>query len=80
MVGPRPIVPKEISQYEPYVDLLFSARPGLTGPWQVSGRNQIRYPERAFLDLDYVSSHSVSEDLSIALRTLPAVIRGRGVQ
>ncbi len=78
LVGPRPIVPQELAQYEPYADLYLSVRPGLTGHWQVSGRSRIRYPERAFLDLDYVGNHSVATDLSIIARTVPAVLKRKG--
>tara|TARA_B100001094_G_C17963735_1_gene686764 strand:+ start:55 stop:678 length:624 start_codon:yes stop_codon:yes gene_type:complete len=78
MVGPRPIVPKEVDHYRPYVDLFLSVRPGVTGLWQVSGRSNVRYPERAFMDLDYIGNHSFQTDLSILLRTLPAVLIRRG--
>jgi exopolysaccharide biosynthesis polyprenyl glycosylphosphotransferase len=75
LVGPRPIVPEEIEKYHPYEDVLLSVRPGMTGKWQVGGRTQIRYPERAFLDLDYAGYHSVSDDMSIMTKTLPSVIK-----
>ena len=78
LVGPRPIVPTEIEAYEPYADLLLSTRPGITGIWQISGRSVMRYPDRAFLDLDYVGNHSISSDISIIARTVPAVLRRRG--
>jgi exopolysaccharide biosynthesis polyprenyl glycosylphosphotransferase len=78
LVGPRPIVPDEIREYEPYADLFLSVRPGLTGHWQISGRSLISYPERAFLDLDYVARHSLRADLSIIVRTVPAVLRRKG--
>lgn len=78
LVGPRPIVPRELEMYAPYHDLLLSVRPGLTGQWQVSGRSEVPYPQRAHMDLDYVTGHSVGEDLSIMVRTLPSVVRRRG--
>lgn len=78
LVGPRPIVPRELEMYAPYHDLLLSVRPGLTGQWQVSGRSEVPYPQRAHLDLDYVTGHSVGEDFSIMVRTLPSVVRRRG--
>jgi exopolysaccharide biosynthesis polyprenyl glycosylphosphotransferase len=78
LVGPRPIVPEEIGQYGTYGKLLLSVRPGLTGRWQVSGRNNIQYPQRAYLELDYASSHSVLSDLSILRDTVPAVVRAKG--
>ena len=78
LVGPRPIVPAEIENYEPYADLFLSAKPGLTGQWQVMGRSQVQYPQRAFLDLDYVGSNSIALDLSIMTRTIPALASRRG--
>jgi exopolysaccharide biosynthesis polyprenyl glycosylphosphotransferase len=79
LVGPRPICPGELENYEPYGELYLSARPGLTGHWQVSGRSEVRYPERAFLDLDYIGNSTFRTDMGILLRTIPAVIRRRGV-
>jgi lipopolysaccharide/colanic/teichoic acid biosynthesis glycosyltransferase len=78
LVGPRPICPDEIEHYGAYAELFLSVRPGLTGSWQVAGRSQVRYPERAFIDLDYIGSQSVAEDVDILLKTIPAVIRRRG--
>lgn len=78
LVGPRPIVPEEIEKYEPYAELFLSVRPGLTGQWQVSGRSAVPYPARAFLDLNYVGNNSVIDDMSIMLRTVPAVFRRKG--
>jgi exopolysaccharide biosynthesis polyprenyl glycosylphosphotransferase len=80
LVGPRPIVPSELEMYAPYHDLLLSVRPGLTGQWQINGRSEIPYPQRAHMDLDYVSGHSVGEDLSIMVRTLPSVVRRTGAR
>ncbi len=78
LVGPRPIVPDEIAHYQPYADLFLAVRPGVTGLWQVSGRSDVRYPERAFMDLDYIGNNSVAKDLRILLRTVPAVLGRKG--
>jgi len=78
LVGPRPIVPDELEMYEPYADLFLSVRPGLTGHWQVNGRSAIPYPQRAFMELDYVGRHRVGDDLAIIARTVPAVLRRKG--
>ena len=78
IVGPRPIVPAELENYAPYADLFLTTRPGLTGRWQVSGRSDIQYPERAFMDLDYVGLNSLLSDISIMLRTVPSVLLRRG--
>lgn len=78
LVGPRPIVPAELKHYEPYGDLFLSVRPGVTGHWQVSGRSDVRYPERAFMDLDYIGNHTLATDLRILAMTVPAVLLRRG--
>lgn len=56
-----------------------AAKPGITGPWQASGRNDIRYPERARLDAEYVQRWSFWGDVKILIRTIPAVLRRDGV-
>ncbi|MCO4761335.1 MAG: sugar transferase [Myxococcales bacterium] len=78
MVGPRPIVPDEIAHYRPYSELFLSVRPGITGLWQVSGRSDVRYPERAFMDLDYIGNNSVLQDIIILVKTVPAVLARKG--
>jgi lipopolysaccharide/colanic/teichoic acid biosynthesis glycosyltransferase len=78
LVGPRAIVPEEIEQYGDYGRMLLRIKPGLTGIWQVTGRSSVGYPERARMDLEYVEGRSLGLDLSILLRTLPAVLRQRG--
>jgi exopolysaccharide production protein ExoY len=78
IVGPRPIVSDEVEMYGPHAELYFRARPGLTGLWQVSGRNDKSYNERVKLDCTYVSSWSLSTDLMIIVRTIPAVLFSRG--
>lgn len=78
-VGPRPIVPEELVNYGELMLLYLAARPGLTGKWQVSGRNDVRYPERAVLDADYVENWSLLGDLAILTRTVPALLRQQGV-
>jgi lipopolysaccharide/colanic/teichoic acid biosynthesis glycosyltransferase len=77
-VGPRPIVDEELNRYGDASDLLLSFKPGLTGLWQVSGRCEVTYEDRVRLDLQYVENWSLLLDLKIVLRTLPAVLSGRG--
>jgi len=78
LVGPRPVVPDEVAMYGEYSRMLLRTKPGLTGEWQVTGRSMIPYPERARLDLEYVATRSLSDDLRILLLTIPAVLRRRG--
>ena len=69
VVGPRPIVDKELTRYGHYMDEVAAVRPGLTGLWQVSGRNNLSYRKRVKLDLAYARGRSFSLDLAIILRT-----------
>jgi exopolysaccharide production protein ExoY len=78
LVGPRPIVQEEISRYrEKFIDYR-QARPGITGRWQVSGRNDISFDERTEIDRAYVRNWSFLGDIVIILKTLPAVVLSRG--
>jgi lipopolysaccharide/colanic/teichoic acid biosynthesis glycosyltransferase len=80
LVGPRPVVPEELEQYGPYMTAYLMAMPGLTGAWQVAGRDAVRFPRRALMDADYVDEWSLTSDLAILLRTLPAAISARDVR
>jgi lipopolysaccharide/colanic/teichoic acid biosynthesis glycosyltransferase len=78
LVGPRPIVPSEMSHYGDRLGSYVSARPGLTGAWQISGRSDCGYDKRVELDANYVSDWRFSTDLSILVRTVGAVIERKG--
>lgn len=79
IVGPRPIVAEETVRYGSAFADYKSVRPGLTGLWQCSGRNDISYEQRVLLDSRYVREWSLKWDIAIILMTIPAVIRSRGV-
>ena len=74
VVGPRPIVWDELRRYGRNMDEVLSVRPGLTGLWQVSGRNNLTYRTRVCLDLTYVRNRSFWLDLGIVLRTIGVVL------
>ena len=74
VVGPRPIVDEELMRYGPYMDEVLAVRPGLTGLWQVSGRNNLSYKKRVKLDLVYARSRSLLLDLAIMLRTFGVLL------
>ncbi len=78
IVGPRPIVPEETKRYGRYFNAYCSVRPGITGLWQVSGRNMTTYRRRVACDVAYAKSKSVAIDLAIIARTVPAVVFGHG--
>jgi exopolysaccharide production protein ExoY len=78
LVGPRPIVALEAKHYGDKLDDLLSVRPGMTGHWAVSGRNEVGYPERVDLELEYVRKRSTAYDLAIIAKTPWAVLTQRG--
>jgi undecaprenyl-phosphate galactose phosphotransferase len=78
LVGPRPIIEQEIVAYGDYIDYYKQVRPGITGLWQVSGRNELSYDERVQLDVWYVRNWSLELDLIILTKTLVAVLLRKG--
>ena len=78
LVGPRPVVEDELELYEASAVYYLSSRPGLTGLWQVSGRNDVSYAARVAFDTHYVRNWSLTSDLVIVARTIPAVCLSRG--
>lgn len=80
LVGPRPITKDELIRYGRAADHYLAVRPGLTGPWQISGRNDVGYNERVALDHAYVSDLSLFRDIVILLRTPSAVLSRRGAK
>ncbi len=80
VVGPRPIVRQELPRYGERMEEVLSVRPGLTGLWQVSGRNNLSYRQRVLLDLRYARHRSLRLDLLIILRTIGVILdpRDRG--
>ena len=78
LVGPRPNLPEEVAQYLSWHQRRLSVSPGITGLWQVSGRSDLTFDEMVLLDIYYVENWSLGMDLSILLRSVPAVIRARG--
>jgi exopolysaccharide production protein ExoY len=77
-VGPRPIVTEEVPKYGAWIGHYLSTRPGLTGPWQVNGRNDVDYATRVAFDRDYVEGWSFWRDLAIIAKTARVVIAARG--
>jgi exopolysaccharide biosynthesis polyprenyl glycosylphosphotransferase len=78
LVGPRPPLPKEVAQYEPWQHRRLSVKPGVTCLWQVNGRNNIDFDQWMRLDLQYIDNWSLWLDTKILARTIPAVVRGTG--
>jgi len=80
VVGPRPPIPYEVENYAPWHRRRLDMRPGITGLWQVSGRNRIPFEEMVRIDLFYIENWSLWLDLKIILLTIPAVFRGDGAR
>ena len=78
LVGPRPPIPEEVESYHRWHRRRLSMKPGLTCLWQVSGRNNVDFDRWMELDLQYIDNWSPTLDLKILLRTIPAVLTGKG--
>jgi exopolysaccharide biosynthesis polyprenyl glycosylphosphotransferase len=80
LVGPRPPLPSEVSQYQRWQRRRLSVKPGITCTWQVSGRNGIDFEQWMQLDLAYIDNWSLWGDVRICLKTIPAVLSARGAK
>jgi lipopolysaccharide/colanic/teichoic acid biosynthesis glycosyltransferase len=78
LVGPRMISPAELEKYGPHKELLLSVKPGLTGYWQVNGRQAVGYEERVRMDLHYINNWSFAMDLKILFKTPYVVLKREG--
>ena len=78
VVGPRMITPDEAHRYGKWAINLLTVKPGITGPWQVMGRNDLPYDERVRLSMSYIRNYSIWTDLKIILQTVVVVVTGRG--
>jgi lipopolysaccharide/colanic/teichoic acid biosynthesis glycosyltransferase len=78
LIGPRPAIPYETEMYKDWHRRRLDALPGLTGLWQVSGRNRLSFDEMVRLDIDYIDNWSLARDIAILARTPRAVLEGDG--
>lgn len=78
LVGPRPPLPREVAEYTLEDRKRLHVKPGITCLWQIKGRSEIPFSQQVQLDLEYIRSRSIFSDLIILLKTIPAVISGRG--
>ena len=81
LVGPRPPLPSEVALYDEHHYERFSMKPGITGPWQVSGRNNVtKFEEVMAIEAAYLTGWNIWKDLDILLRTLPVVVSMHGAR
>ncbi|HIF6265029.1 TPA: sugar transferase, partial [Raoultella ornithinolytica] len=78
LVGPRPIITAELGRYNDEVDYYLLSKPGMTGLWQVSGRSDVDYDTRVYLDAWYVKNWSMWNDITILFKTVSVVLRRDG--
>ncbi len=79
LIGPRPALPYEVEHYQSWHRRRLEGLPGITGLWQVSGRNQISFDEMVKLDVKYLEDWSLTTDIGILFRTIPVLLRGEGL-
>jgi exopolysaccharide biosynthesis polyprenyl glycosylphosphotransferase len=77
MVGPRPPIPYEVERYTEWHKRRLEVLPGITGLWQVSGRNALSFDQMVRLDIQYIETWSVEQDIRILLKTVPVVLLGK---
>ena len=77
-VGPRPVTADELPMYDQFLSYYLASRPGLTGLWQVSGRNDVDYDTRVQMDTAYVKNWSFFQDIIIILKTIIVVLKKDG--
>ena len=78
LVGPRPYLPREKEDMGQYYDYIIKMKPGVTGPWQVAGRNQLEFDDRLELDREYCDRRGNRRDIKIVLKTIEKVIKKEG--
>jgi lipopolysaccharide/colanic/teichoic acid biosynthesis glycosyltransferase len=80
LIGPRPEEARIVALYSDWHRRRLSVKPGISGPMQVNGRGDLSMDERVRLELDYIENYSVWRDVAYVLRTIPAVLIGRGAR
>lgn len=78
LVGPRPPVRREVVEYDPRALRRLEVQPGLTCLWQIRGRSELSFPQQVQLDLEYIDAVRPLDEVAIVLKTVPAVLSGRG--
>ncbi len=79
LVGPRPALPEEVDKFELWERRRLSMKPGMTGLWQVSGRNKLPNEKWVLYDLEYIDNWSLANDIKIIFKTIAVIIQGDGM-
>lgn len=80
LVGPRPYLPREMKDMGDAYFTVIQCKPAITGPWQVSGRNNIDFKDRCMIDIEYVNNKSIKRDIEIFIRTINSVVNRNGAK
>ena len=78
LVGPRPYLVQEKKEISQFSSIILKVKPGMTGIWQIKGRSELSFESRIEMDMEYVQNWSLFKDISIILKTVGVVIKGRG--
>lgn len=78
LVGPRPPLPEEVARYGMLYSTRLLVKPGITGPWQISGRSDLTQKQSEYADVSYIQDWSITGDIAILLKTVVAVFKGTG--
>ena len=78
LVGPRPPLPEEVARYGMLYSTRLLVKPGITGPWQISGRSDLTQEQSEYADVSYIQDWSITGDIVILLKTVVAVFKGTG--
>ena len=78
LVGPRPYLPREQKDMGEYYSSIIKVKPGITGPWQIRGRNKLEFEDRMKLDIEYVNNMSIKEDIKMVWKTVTKVVKKDG--
>ena len=78
LVGPRPALPEEVALYGSLYSTRLLVKPGITGPWQISGRSDLTQKQSEYADVSYIQDWSITGDIAILLKTVVAVFKGTG--
>jgi lipopolysaccharide/colanic/teichoic acid biosynthesis glycosyltransferase len=79
LIGPRPALPYELEHYQEWHRRRLQGMPGITGLWQINGRNRVSFDDMVRLDLKYLENWSLASDIRILMQTIPALLRGDGL-